>query len=190
MAERESHSVRNGVIGTVLGGIALAALGELWPPFKGALSWLWETVVAFFSLLGASYATPGWVLAALGLLALVTVIRILVEFRSSGSAGPSYINYVEDVLFGAKWRWQWFGHEIKGLWCFCPRCDGELVYDDSPTQNFYSPERASTRFICEHCQHTEIARLGGDKEYALDSVRREIRRRARTGQFAGVASDG
>lgn len=190
MAERETHSVRNGVIGTVVGGIALAALGELWPPFKDVLAWLWERVASFLALFGASYATPGWVLAPLGLLALVTVIRMIVALRSSAPTGPTYLGYVEDVLFGAKWRWHWFGHEIQGLWCFCPRCDGELVYDDSPSQNLYSPEGPNTRFFCEHCQHTEVARLKGGKAYALDSVRREIRRKARTGEFEGATGEG
>lgn len=190
MEKRETHSVRNGVIGTIVGGIALAALGELWPPLKGALAWLWERVTASLGLLGASYATPGWVLVALGLLTLVTVIRVVVALRATAPVGPTFQSYVEDVLFGAKWRWHWFNHEIQGLWCFCPRCDGELVYDDSPTQNFYSPEGPTTHFFCEHCQHTEVTQLKGAKAYALDSVRREIRRKARTGKFAGAASEG
>lgn len=190
MAEPESHSVRNGVLATVVGGIALGALGELWPPLKSAGQWLWAKGAAVVGLFGATYATPGWVLATAGLLALITVVRLLVGLRSSGPVGPSHLQYVEDELFGAKWRWSWFRNEIASLWCFCPRCDSELVYDDHDPQSYYSREPQVTRFVCEHCNNLEVARMPGRKTYALEAVQREIRRRIRTGQFKGAAVEG
>jgi len=190
MPEPEKHSVRNGVITTVVGGIALAGLGELWPPLKMAVFWVWANVLAFVGLFGATYATPGWVLAILGLLALVSVVRFLVGLRTPGAEEPSHLGYVEDVLYGAKWRWTWFGNEISRLWCFCPRCDAELVYDDRDVHAFYSPEPSTTRFICEHCHNLEVAKVPGNKNYALEAVRREVRRRIRTGQFEGAAVEG
>lgn len=41
---------------------------------------------------------------------------------------PAYLSYVEDVVFGARWRWSWRGGEIEHLWVFCIACQGELVY--------------------------------------------------------------
>lgn len=190
MPEPEKHSVRNGVIATVVGGIALAGLGELWPPLKAAGLWVWAQVTSFFALFGATYATPGWALSILGLLALITVVRFLVGLRSSGAAEPLHLQYVEDMLFGAKWRWTWFGNEISNIWCFCPQCDAELVYDDREVHAFNSSEPSTTRFICEHCNNLEVARVPGTKNYALDTVRREIRRRIRTDQFRVAAVKG
>lgn len=186
MSSSESHSVRNGVIATVVGGIALAVLGELWPPVKNGIAWLWEKIEAFAGLFGESYSVPGWALTVVGVLALVTIIRFIVELRASPvSPAASHTNYVEDILFGAKWRWSWSGGDISNLWCFCPRCDAELVYNDSAAHNIYSREEPHTLFICEHCNRNVMGRIdGGDKEYALGAVRREIRRKIRTEQYA------
>ena len=189
MASGESHAVRNGVIATVVGGLILALLGEVWPPVKSAIGWLWEQVLAFANLFGETYAVPGWALAILGLLALVTVVRAVISWRSPSAAPPpsaSYRTYVEDILFGAKWRWSWSGGDVANLWCFCPICDGELVYDDSSAHSFSVRQEPQTVFICEHCNRSVMGRVeGGNKDYALGAVRREIRRRIRTGQHPG-----
>jgi hypothetical protein len=187
MASSESNSVRNGVIATVVGGILLAVLGEVWSPVKFAFSWLWEHILVFKRLFGESYAIPGWALAILGLLALVTVVRYFISWRSnsvdSNLSVPEHA-YVEDMLFGAKWRWSWSGGDAANLWCFCPACDGELVYDDSSAHQFGLSGPPQTLFICEHCNRNVMGLVkGGDKNYALGAVRREIRRRVRTGQL-------
>lgn len=189
MASGESHAVRNGVIAAVAGGVILAVLGEVWPPVKSAIGWLWEQVQAFASLFGETYAVPGWLLAILSLLALITAVRAAIAWRSTSAAPTTstlYRTYVEDMLFGAKWRWSWSGGDVANLWCFCPICDGELVYDDSSVHRFTIKEEPQTLFICEHCNRSVMGRIeGGDKDYALGAVRREIRRRARTGQHPG-----
>lgn len=191
MSSSESHAVRNGVIATVLGGVALAILGELWPPVKEAIAWLWDKVQAFAGLFGVSYSIPGWALTIIIFLALVTVIRFIVGLREHSVAPLPHSSYVEDILFGAKWRWSWSGGDISNLWCFCPRCDAELVYDDSTAHNIYSRDEPRTVFICEHCDRNIMGRInGGDKEYALGAVRREIRRKVRTGQYASTQTVG
>jgi hypothetical protein len=183
MSSGESHAVRNGVIATVVGGVALAILGELWPPVKASVAWFWEKTQAFAGLFGESYSVPGWVLTVLGVFALVTIVRSIVGLRTRPTAPHS--NYVEDILFRTKWRWSWSGGDISNLWCFCPVCDSELVYDDSTAHGIYSREVPRTVFICEHCNRNTMGSIeGGDKEYALGAVRREIRRRIRTGQYA------
>lgn len=185
MASIESNAVRNGVIATVVGGIILAFLGEVWPPVKSAFGWIWGQVLVFASLFGGTYSVPGWALAILIFLALVTVVRAVIGLRSS-TASTTYQNYVEDILFGAKWRWSWLGGDVANLWCFCPVCDGELVYDDSSAHIFGFNDKPQTVFVCEHCNRKTIGLVeGGDKNYALGAVRREIRRRLRIGQPRG-----
>lgn len=189
MASSETHAVRSGVIATVVGGLILAVLSDTWPPVKSAISWLWDQVLAFASLFGETYAVPGWALTILGVLALVTVVRAVIAWRST-SAAPSpsapYRTYVEDILFGAKWRWAWSGEDVANLWCFCPICDAELVYDDSSAHRFSISQEPQTVFICEHCNRSVMGCVeGGDKDYALGAIRREIRRRIRTGQLPG-----
>lgn len=189
MSTTESHSVRNGVIATVVGGIALAALGELWPPAKKAGLWLFEQGAWLVGLFSDSYSIQGWALALLVLLALVTLIRFAVALKPQQPA--PFASYVEDQLFGAKWRWSWLSGEMSNLWCFCPRCDSELVYDDSSCNNIYSSAQSKTDFICEHCGHTTVATIaGGNKGYALSAVQREIRRRVRTNEYAQSSQPG
>lgn len=189
MPSSDSHAVRNGLVATVLGGIVLAVLGELWPPVKVAISWLWQKAQAFAGMFGETYSVPGWVLTVVCLLALVTVIRAIVSVRAPSS--DSHSSYIEDILFGMKWRWYWSGGDISGLWCFCPVCDAELVYDDSSVRNIYSREESRTLFICEHCNRSTMGQInGGDREYSLGAVRREIRRKIRTGQYAASQNAG
>ncbi len=181
MTNSESHTVRNGVIATVLGSVVLAILGELWPPVKTFFVWLWIKIQAFFGLFGENYSVPGWALTILGLVAFITIVRTIIGLLAKYYAA-SQNSYVDDMLFGAKWRWSWFGKDILNLWCFCPTCDSELVYDDSSTR-FQAFETPKTLFICEHCNRNVIARVdGGGKNYALSAVEREIRRRIRTGE--------
>jgi predicted RNA-binding Zn-ribbon protein involved in translation (DUF1610 family) len=181
MASQESNSVRNGVIGTVLGGVILAVLAEIWPPFMSLLIWLWELLLALIGLLGAPYSVPGWLLLIVGLLATPTVVRFILNFRSPES--PPHTRYVEDILYGTRWRWSWRTDSIKNLWCYCPRCDSELVYDDSSCRNLYA-DISKTDFICEHCGHLTVGSIvGGDKSYALSAIEREIRRKIRTNEF-------
>ena len=189
MASAEYHAVRNGVIATVVGGIILTILSEVWPPVRLGIAWLWQQVLAFASFFGKTYAIPGWAFAILSLVALVTVVRAVIAWRSTSAAPtPSapFRTYVEDILFGAKWRWSWSDEDVANLWCFCPVCDGELVYDDSSAHRNSIRAEPQTVFICEHCNRNVMGRIeGGDKNYALGAVRREIRRRIRTGEHPG-----
>lgn len=190
MANTESHAVRNGVIATVVGSIAMAALGELWPPAKRAAFWLWDQAVWVTSFFTDSYSIKGWFLALILLLALITAIRVLVGLIPQQALASD--SYVEDHLYGAKWRWSWIAGQVSNLWCFCPGCDSELVYDDSSCRYIYAhynePQR--TDFVCEHCNGQIVATVrGGDKAYALSAVQREIRRKVRTKEYESRRKD-
>ena len=184
MATTESHAVRNGVLATIIGGVVLAVLGELWPPAKKAAFWLWDQVEWVGGFFTDSYAIKGWILAPVLVLSLITVVRFLVGLVPERA--PSYKDYVEDYFYGAKWRWSWLPGGISNLWCYCRSCDSELVYDDSSCNYLHSythePER--TDFICEHCYRSVVASIpGGNKSYALSLIQREIRRRIRTNEY-------
>jgi hypothetical protein len=102
MSATDPHAVRNGVLATVIGGIATAVLNEFWPPAKPFLIAVWEHFLAFCSLFTTSYSVQGWLLAIVSIIALITVFRFIFGFLTKQS--PSYIGYIEDQLFGAKWR--------------------------------------------------------------------------------------
>jgi hypothetical protein len=181
MTNQESNPVRNGVIASVLAGVILAIMAKIWPPVMKFFIWVWEHIVSFVKLFTEKYSIPGWTILLLLLLALPTVVRFCLSFRKSED--PSYIHYVEDIFYGVKWRWTWIAGGISNLWCFCLRCESELVYDDSSGRRIYESSN-QTNFICEHCGHVVVGSIaGGDKDYALSVVQREIRRKVRTGEL-------
>jgi hypothetical protein len=130
---------------------------------------------------------PGWVLLILGFLALITIVRFVIGLRQG--VAPAHQNYKQQRLYGANWRWSWCGGEISTLWCYCPECETELVYDDSPARDLLSPLPARTDFVCENCSKIVASIPGGGKSYAIGAVKREIQRRVRTGEFAHSAEN-
>ena len=159
----------------------MAVLGELWAPAKQFLMWLWEGIKSIFALFGDTYKTPGWLLLAFGIVTLITVVRFFIGRVPKFE--PAYTRYVEQELDGVLWQWNWSAGEISNLWCLCPNCKGELVYDDSSAHRIYGREEPHTDFKCERCNGKLVARIaGGGKNYALSAVKREIRRRIRTGE--------
>lgn len=190
MADKSKHSVRNGIIATVAGGLILSAV----PPLRGfvldAILWAWAGVKWTWSVLVASYQMPGWVLLLIGLLALIGLAKICQVLAPKTGIEPGYKRYVKDTLKGAKWRWSWHGGSISNLWCFCPTCDAQLIPSEGVD---------STYFICERCSPTErhrrdgfpgrvITILRGDRHYAVGIIEREILRRVRTGE-TGASSN-
>lgn len=176
-----------GLIATVVGGVILDViprLGEvLAKVLSGAssgISWVWTT-------LGSSYSMPGWALVVVGVLALIGLISvgILVSRPILRRQEHPHRGYIEDEVDGVVWRWRWSGNRIYSLWCYCPRCDAQLVYND---------DIAQTQFICERCPSDGsltdcgsrgrilLTVEGGNKDYAVSATQREIRRRIRTGQ--------
>ena len=183
MANKHPHSVRNGVIATVVGGLILSAIPQLRSPLVEAISWVWAGVIWVWAALISGYSLPGWVLLIVGLFVLVGLVSLCVVLRPQNE--PGLRNYTEDMLYGAKWRWSWTGNKISGLWCFCPSCDAQLVYSEG---------YAKTDFICERCppvgedrhyrsQGRVVATVeGGDRYYAVSAAEREILRKIRTSE--------
>jgi hypothetical protein len=183
MPEKESHAIRNGIIATVVGGMILSAVPVLREISIRVLRWIGAGVVYAFDKLISTYPIPGWLLIIVVFYALLGAARVYVLVRPKKQPEqPKFLRYREDFLYGAKWRWQWVGNQISNLWCFCPNCDAQLVYDDRSCRNFIDPSK--THFICERCNNQIIATVtGGDKNYAVGAAEREFLRRIRTNEF-------
>ena len=162
------------------------AILSLWPPVRHAIasaaSWVWGGFLSVLSALNASYETPGWLFGALILLSCIPIAQLAIFF-SKREKGPEDL-YVEDQLFGVVWRWRWMRDEPTGLRFFCPVCDMELVYQENPQgDGIMRRDRPdNTQLICERCD-SERARLNGLLTYAIEGVRREIRRKVRSGEW-------
>ena len=181
MNKQSIVSVRNGVISAVIAGIILMMVPSLRMPVIIFLTWLWLGVLWCWRALVASYSLPGWIWLVVFAFAIFGAIEIFLGIKNAISkpesmSKPDYTSYVEDSIFGAKWRWRWEGNAISDLRCFCPRCDGTLVYNETPF--------GETEFLCENCNHSVRATIrGGNKYYAIGAVEREIGRRIRTGEY-------
>ena len=191
MTNKHPYVMRSGIIaataGTVAGGLVLSFI----PQFRGFLIelmlWVWAGISWTWTFLISDHSVPGWAFLIIGLLALagITTIGVVICAALSPKSEPEYMNYTEDMLYGAKWRWSWVGGRISNLWCFCPICDAQLVY----AEGF-----GETNFICERCPSGEPDHLypshgrvvatvrGGDRYYAVSAAEREVFRRIRTGE--------
>lgn len=187
MANKHPHTLRNGIIATVVGGLILSAIPMLRGFFMEVLSRVWEAIVWVWTALLSYYSLPGWAFLIIGLFAFAGLafgIALLYGiFRPQKE--PAYRSYTEDMLYDAKWRWSWSRNEISNLWCFCPVCDAELISLRSLLKE--------TDFICEHClpdskdyyhpRGRVVSTMPGDGRDAKNAVKREIQRRIRTGEY-------
>ena len=186
--------MRNGIIvaavGTVVGGLILSFIPPLYDLFVGVISWIGAGISWIWTALLSDHLMPGWMFLIVGLLALIGVAAVCVIAWLSiwPKVEPTYVKYTEDMLYGAKWRWSWTGGTISDLWCFCPNCDAQLIYEEFLGQ---------THFICERCSpdgldhryrsHGQVVATvtGGNRYYAVSAAEREILRRIRTGERVG-----
>jgi hypothetical protein len=179
MAENATHPIRDSVIAGLILALILAIASRFFPSVDAFFTWIWGGITEVWRLLTAHYAVPGWLLLLLALVTAITAIRLVFYVRANlkEEEEPGFRKYTTEKLYGAVWRWRWSGNQIANLWCFCPRCDCELVYENP---SIYE-ERPRTKFYCERCNHTEVASITADDvDYAKGVVEREIRRRLRT----------
>ena len=192
MANLMRNRIVVAVAGTVVGGLILAGILELIGLFGKVVLWIWSSVSWIWAMLYSSHPVPGGVILVLSLLALfgLAIVGLMLKVLFQGEkkeqqvAGPAFQNYTEDSFDGVRWRWRWRGNQVDNLWCFCPRCDAQLVYREG---------YGETDFICERCPSVgtldsfgSLGRVvttvpGGDRQYAVARARREIDRRIRAG---------
>lgn len=182
MSESSFRSIRNATIAGVIAGIFLLFMPDVRAYIVRFFSWVWSGLAWCWNGLMSSYSLPGWVWLVVFLLSFIGVVSIFLSLRGEPDK-PEHSSYIEDSMYGTKWRWKWVSNQIFNLWCYCPRCEATLVYDDSSCNNYFA-EIKQTDFICENCGHSVIASIpGGNKNYAIGAVEREIDRRIRTGEY-------
>jgi len=183
MPDKESHTIRNSIIATVVGGLILSII--ISPSRKiilrllvliwSGVTWTWTALISYYSM-------PGWLVISIDILAFLGILNLYRVLTPRKEKDPKFKKYTEDFLYGAKWRWSWDADNyLSNLWCFCPRCDAQLVYDDSSCRNIMSQDK--TTFFCENCQRVVASVDGGNKNYALAAAEREILRRIRTNEY-------
>ena len=184
MKRTESHPIRNGIVATVLGGILLS----FWPPFRDVLAasafWVWETIKSFGIWLTSTQDIYGWALIILVLLALPAIFELISLAIRKKNPGVEDL-YRSDHLFGADWDWSYKNGDIQNLWCLCPTCKSELVYSEftpDPYNFDHNQKEPRTDFFCERCNMTQCT-ITGDRRYALGKIKREIRRKIRSGEW-------
>ena len=167
----------------VIGGLILAAILESGNPITQMWSWIWSGVSWAWEMLISSHPIPGWVILAVGILALIGLVfvAILLSVLLQEAKVHQHQNYTEDTIDGVIWRWRWEGNRIDNLWCFCPTCDSQLVNSGGFSE---------TRYICERCpsdgsvggigsRGRAILTVPGDWQYGVVAAKREIERRIR-----------
>lgn len=82
---------------------------------------------------------------------------------------------------GAVCYWNWSRGIITDFWCYCSKCDCELVHI-IPHRRYRGIAISKTDFFCENCDRVVLTIEGGNKSYALEKVKREICRRMRVKQ--------
>ena len=98
MTNKHPHSVRNGIIATVVGGLILSTILPQSRDFLvDAMSWVWAAISWIWAALISHYSIPGWVFLIIGLFALVGLVRLCVLLRPQNEPA-----YTEDMLYGAK----------------------------------------------------------------------------------------
>lgn len=124
---------------------------------------------------------PLWLILVIVFPAITAVILLFLDARKE--LIPAYQRYVKDVFYNAVWRWRWDNNKVTSLWAYCPKCDGELMYDEDSGGSLYA-QVYKTHFICSHCDNKVMASVpGGDKDAVLSTVEREIIRKIRTGSY-------
>ena len=182
MSDNSFISIRNATIASVIAGVILLTVPTLRSYVVSFLTWAWSGIIWGWEVLIGSYSLPGWAWLLIFIFALIGLINIYGAIKGE-SEELEFKSYVEDFIYGAKWRWNWLGNNISNLWCFCPSCDATLVYDDSSCSSF-SSDVSKTDFICENCNRRVVASIsGGNNKYATGAVEREVGRRIRTGEY-------
>ena len=186
---RRQHPIRDGIIATIVGGVIVVYIVPSFRDFiVRAASEVAKWPGIIWNALFASYEVAGWVIVIGALCTLMVLVTVVVDALQRARP-PSYHSYIEDFIDGVKWRWRWDSDGIEDLRGFCPACDANLVYRVRGGDPRFSPN--FTELTCERCAPRNrqdnlcvVAKLRGDTDYVLDSVKREIARRIRTGEHA------
>ena len=135
--------------------------------------WILGIIVSCLVYLGSPSSMPRWLVVILAIGCIPTFFRVLRRFF------PAPVNplaYTKDTFFGLVWRWSYpLSPTSDQTWCFCPKCDTRLVYNQD---RFVLT--GSFQFFCETCNQIVAEIPGNDVAVILNRVIRQIERNVRT----------
>lgn len=114
----------------------------------------------------------------LAIFLFVVVLTMFIFFILWYKSRPKHLSYKEEILYGVLWKWSWKKDNVVNLWCYCPKCNNALVIDDTFSKNVQNLSDKSTYFVCKNCDSGGGVIKGGDRDYALVIVKREILKNA------------
>lgn len=182
MADNPIKSIAIGVTASVIAGIILLTIPSIRLLILSILSWLWKSLIA-------TYSVSGYFLILLSLSTFVVISLVFLKLIHR-TKEPRFKSYTEDFMRGTLWKWNWVGSRISNIWCYCPYCDATLIYDDSSCYSYSYMATNRTNFICENCSNRIITSIeGGNKEYVLGLITREVDRRIRTEEYTNLINN-
>ena len=176
------------VLGAVIAGLILKYFTMIYELFIELLFFIWRIIIWIYIEAIADHNIPGIVIAIMVIFSIFGLASLFFVIRNACGVDSEleFLEYKEDMIDGARWRWTWSGNRIDNLHAFCLYCDAELVA---------MPSLGETHFICERCNRNRNNRFGdrgwrtiatipsGDPSYALEAIEREIHRRIRTNNY-------
>ena len=173
-----------GIITTVVGGIILMIIEpsrkfviilimKLIYFFRMFFSFIWKFLIGNHEINGflIVFSVILWIL-------FLIIIFMTIKENLSNKKHQTYNDYKDDIFYGLTWRWHWDNMNISNLWCFCPTCEFELSYRNEQVYLDVFRSTQKVVFTCEHCQR-EYPFIGYDKDYFVNVIGREIRRKIR-----------
>jgi hypothetical protein len=169
----EKHSIRDKVIAGLIIAAILGAVSYVSPWRAQALQLLGS--MARWFLRPIAFSIPTWVLILLALAVLLVAIRWMRNVVQRVRA-PRWSAYTKDSFHGVTWRWDWSpdGSLVQNLWCFCTKDETTLVAGTTTG--------IDTLLRCETCDK-RTGPFSGDSDDLRNSIKRQIDRKLRTGEW-------
>jgi hypothetical protein len=180
MAKSDSHSLRNTIIGTAVGGAILSAVGYVVFFLPNVLRWILNILARIWNHFVSFTSIPRWLLWLLICLAAATVIRLAKPLLQSRSNEPTVRMYTQDSFEGVTWRWSYGGADNPTqVVPYCPYCDTILVHSESSVWG----QTPKVSFYCERCKAVRAEIEGGGRAYAISMIERLIDRNIRNDEW-------
>jgi hypothetical protein len=185
MAKEEKHSVKSGIIATVVGGLILSAIGYVFFFLPDLFRWVINFFSRIWNYFVSSTPIPRWLLWLLILMSVATLFRLVRPLLKRRNNEPKVTMYTEDSFEGVTWRWSYdWGNNPTDILPFCPYCDTMLVHSESSFWN----ENPKVSFYCERCKQVRAEIEGGRRSYAISMIARLIDRKIRSEEWRRLVS--
>lgn len=176
----KDHPVWTTTLGTVIGGLTLSALSNLFAARWRLAEWLGRPTRWAWDFLWGGITIPrGLVLLLLGAALWAWAARLRRRATAPPISPQERIEkeYRTDHILGADWVWE-YPISPRTLAAFCPECGMRLVPDRGPYHG-----AGVLHLYCENCEEVVAELDGSDWGEATPRILREIERRILTGQW-------